>query len=191
MSTVLPHRRPGSPFALIAVLRHLFARGPCCTDRRCFQRDVHGQADVWQAASDGLQPGVSTALVLEGSGYRRKRALVRVRRRLHRGARRPPRDGARDIRVSRLIGCICASRATFAFVHCVRACVRVRVCARPRVCDVRTSACFTEPSLLVAWHRYEASAECSNRGSCDRKTGLCQCFDGFYSEACSLVSKTM
>merc|ERR1712146_647892 len=26
--------------------------------------------------------------------------------------------------------------------------------------------------------------ECSNKGTCDRKTGLCECFDGFEGRAC-------
>ena len=29
--------------------------------------------------------------------------------------------------------------------------------------------------------------DCSNRGLCDYRTGLCQCFDGMYGPACSLI----
>merc|ERR1719375_1833492 len=29
-----------------------------------------------------------------------------------------------------------------------------------------------------------ASKECSNRGTCDRKTGECKCFDGYDGKAC-------
>ena len=32
---------------------------------------------------------------------------------------------------------------------------------------------------------YEKS-ECSGRGSCDRTSGLCACFEGFYGDHCSL-----
>merc|ERR1711924_282239 len=28
------------------------------------------------------------------------------------------------------------------------------------------------------------SVECSNKGSCDRKTGECKCFDGYEGKAC-------
>lgn len=30
--------------------------------------------------------------------------------------------------------------------------------------------------------------DCANRGICDHETGLCDCFDGFYGQACTLQS---
>ena len=38
------------------------------------------------------------------------------------------------------------------------------------------------PTSSTNAHAY---AECSNRGSCDRKTGTCNCFDGFTGPACN------
>jgi hypothetical protein len=35
---------------------------------------------------------------------------------------------------------------------------------------------------------YSEHAECSNRGACDRETGLCQCFDGYYGHNCAQQS---
>eukprot|EP00947_MAST-08B_sp_MAST-8B-sp1_P004923 g4923.t1 len=32
------------------------------------------------------------------------------------------------------------------------------------------------------------TAECSNMGTCDRKTGLCACFDGFGGAACDRLT---
>ena len=33
-----------------------------------------------------------------------------------------------------------------------------------------------------------ASAECSNRGICDRTTGICSCMDGFSGSACDRLT---
>jgi hypothetical protein len=45
------------------------------------------------------------------------------------------------------------------------------------------------PSLVITKVAPDAnaeSAECSNRGVCDLATGLCQCFEGHYGNACEL-----
>ena len=34
----------------------------------------------------------------------------------------------------------------------------------------------------------DALVECSNMGTCDRTTGICECMDGFEGSACSVMS---
>jgi hypothetical protein len=55
-------------------------------------------------------------------------------------------------------------------------------------CSVaRTGLPETDPDNYV----YQTVSECSNRGMCNGQTGLCECFEGFYSAACSIVAKTI
>ena len=43
----------------------------------------------------------------------------------------------------------------------------------------------TDGSAIAAVDPRVENAECSNRGQCNRDTGLCECFSGFYGVACS------
>ena len=44
---------------------------------------------------------------------------------------------------------------------------------------------------FVGANDVHAVAECSNKGRCDRQTGLCQCFDGYDGFACQRTSCPM
>lgn len=43
-----------------------------------------------------------------------------------------------------------------------------------------------ESAASLAKHGSGENTQCSNRGLCDGETGLCNCFDGFTGEACSI-----
>ena len=65
----------------------------------------------------------------------------------------------------------------------------------PSADDPRTSADETDCGGKVAKGGHGTGAagnichvDCANRGICAYGTGTCSCFDGYYSEACSLQS---
>jgi len=39
-----------------------------------------------------------------------------------------------------------------------------------------------------AWNNFHGYSECSGKGICDRKSGLCECFDGYEGKACKRTS---
>jgi hypothetical protein len=64
----------------------------------------------------------------------------------------------------------------------------------PSADDPRTLKVETDCENVTAKHSaYQGSAgnlchvDCANRGICDYKTGLCQCFNGHYGSDCSII----
>ncbi|KAJ8601223.1 hypothetical protein CTAYLR_003215 [Chrysophaeum taylorii] len=56
-------------------------------------------------------------------------------------------------------------------------------------CSLRTCASGRAwADLPMETHRAHALAECSNKGSCNRQTGTCECFPGFTGDACQRKS---
>lgn len=53
-----------------------------------------------------------------------------------------------------------------------------------RICPFELAWVDT-PTIHGSFHNY---AECSGKGICDRKTGLCECFDGYEGKACKRTS---
>ena len=60
-------------------------------------------------------------------------------------------------------------------------------------CSLRTCpygrGWFGRPTSADGYgHMSDALVECSNMGTCDRTTGICECMDGFEGSACSVMS---
>lgn len=53
--------------------------------------------------------------------------------------------------------------------------------------DCSQHECPSGPDPLYGYGN-EAGRDCSGRGKCNYKTGLCECFAGFYGEACENIS---
>ncbi len=54
--------------------------------------------------------------------------------------------------------------------------------------DPGSGGLLTSQPAGVLRHMRE-NAECANRGTCNRDTGLCECFEGFAGHSCSTVEK--
>jgi len=57
---------------------------------------------------------------------------------------------------------------------------------QPKLGDNNDYECNVTRSVIV--EDYKEQAECSNRGTCDRDTGICTCFSGYYGLACDQVT---
>ena len=42
-------------------------------------------------------------------------------------------------------------------------------------------------SMYIGEPGNKCHVDCANRGICDYRTGLCQCFDGLYGAACDVI----
>jgi hypothetical protein len=67
-------------------------------------------------------------------------------------------------------------------------CALFRVVRRAETCPTG-SAWFARPDSSTTPH--EEVVECSNAGSCDYRSGVCRCLDGFEGPACSVNKRTL
>lgn len=58
---------------------------------------------------------------------------------------------------------------------------------QPKLGDSNDFTCTVTRNVLTV-EDYKEQAECSNRGTCDRDTGVCTCFSGYYGLACDQVT---
>lgn len=58
---------------------------------------------------------------------------------------------------------------------------------QPKLGDDNDFDCTVSRNVLTV-EDYREQAECSNRGTCDRDTGVCSCFSGYYGLACDQVT---
>ena len=58
---------------------------------------------------------------------------------------------------------------------------------QPKLGDSNDFICTVSRNVLTV-EDYREQAECSNRGSCDRDTGVCTCFSGYYGLSCDQVT---
>jgi len=58
---------------------------------------------------------------------------------------------------------------------------------QPKLGSNNDYSCDVTRNLLTV-EDYKESVECSNRGTCDRDTGICTCFSGYYGLACDQVT---
>merc|ERR1711939_517366 len=58
---------------------------------------------------------------------------------------------------------------------------------QPKLGSSNDYSCTVSRDLLTVGD-YKESVECSNRGTCDRDTGICTCFSGYYGLACDQVT---
>jgi hypothetical protein len=58
---------------------------------------------------------------------------------------------------------------------------------QPKLGSMNDYSCDVSRDLLSVGD-YKESVECSNRGTCDRDTGICTCFSGYYGLACDQVT---
>jgi hypothetical protein len=58
---------------------------------------------------------------------------------------------------------------------------------QPKLGDNTDITC-TVSRDVISVEEYREQAECSNRGSCDRDTGICTCYSGYFGLACDQVT---